>query len=78
MLNLEWKNAKPEFVIEVSSDFMGRESLNDREKIFEFIYDFNPDAAEKTYNPIEAKATLSESCAYSTRNKNFLWIDCFL
>lgn len=55
MLNLEWKNAKPEFVIEVSSDFMGRESLNDREKIFEFIYDFNPDAAEKTDNPIEAK-----------------------
>ncbi|EHH0684959.1 type II toxin-antitoxin system RelE/ParE family toxin, partial [Vibrio vulnificus] len=22
------------------------ESLNDREKIFEFLYDFNPDAAE--------------------------------
>ncbi|EGQ9137736.1 MULTISPECIES: type II toxin-antitoxin system RelE/ParE family toxin [Vibrio harveyi group] len=31
------------------------ESLNDREKIFEFIYDFNPDAAEKTDNLIEAK-----------------------
>ena len=26
------------------------ESLNDREKIFEFLYDFNPDAAEKTDN----------------------------
>ncbi|EGR3179700.1 type II toxin-antitoxin system mRNA interferase toxin, RelE/StbE family, partial [Vibrio parahaemolyticus] len=24
------------------------ESLNDCEKIFEFLYDFNPDAAEKT------------------------------
>lgn len=24
------------------------ESFNDREKIFEFLYDFNPDAAEKT------------------------------
>mgnify|MGYP000530392752 CR=1 FL=1 len=23
------------------------ESINDREKIFEFLYDFNPDAAEK-------------------------------
>ncbi len=23
------------------------ESLNDREKIFEFLYDFNPEAAEK-------------------------------
>ncbi|EMD77429.1 type II toxin-antitoxin system mRNA interferase toxin, RelE/StbE family [Vibrio sp. 506] len=31
------------------------ESLNDREKIFEFFYDFNPDAAEKTDNLIEAK-----------------------
>ncbi|EKN4607391.1 TPA: type II toxin-antitoxin system RelE/ParE family toxin [Vibrio parahaemolyticus] len=31
------------------------ESLNDREKIFEFLYDFNPDAAEKTDNLIEAK-----------------------
>ncbi|WP_237720687.1 type II toxin-antitoxin system RelE/ParE family toxin [Vibrio parahaemolyticus] len=30
------------------------ESLNDREKIFEFLYDFNPDAAEKTDNLIEA------------------------
>lgn len=32
-----------------------RESLNDREKIFEFLYDFNPDAAEKTDNLIVAK-----------------------
>ncbi|MEF1309069.1 type II toxin-antitoxin system RelE/ParE family toxin [Vibrio mytili] len=31
------------------------ESLNDREKIFEFLYDFNPDVAEKTDEIIEAK-----------------------
>ncbi|WP_252179233.1 type II toxin-antitoxin system RelE/ParE family toxin [Endozoicomonas sp. 4G] len=31
------------------------ESLNDREKIFEFIYEFNPIAAEKTDEVIEAK-----------------------
>ncbi|MEZ9229618.1 type II toxin-antitoxin system RelE/ParE family toxin [Vibrio amylolyticus] len=31
------------------------ESLNDREKIFEFLYDFNPEAAEKTDELIEAK-----------------------
>ncbi|MEZ8106891.1 type II toxin-antitoxin system RelE/ParE family toxin [Vibrio cortegadensis] len=31
------------------------ESLNDREKIFEFLYDFNPDAAEKTDEIIEDK-----------------------
>lgn len=31
------------------------ESLNDREKIFEFLYDFNPDIAEKTDSIIEAK-----------------------
>ncbi|MDR9830470.1 type II toxin-antitoxin system RelE/ParE family toxin [Vibrio sp. FNV 38] len=31
------------------------ESLNDREKIFEFLYDFNPDAADKTDEFIEAK-----------------------
>ncbi|MDE1337691.1 type II toxin-antitoxin system RelE/ParE family toxin [Vibrio aestuarianus] len=31
------------------------ESLNDREKIFEFLYDFNPDAADKTDEIIEAK-----------------------
>jgi addiction module RelE/StbE family toxin len=31
------------------------ESLNDREKIFEFLYDFNPDVAEKTDDILEAK-----------------------
>lgn len=31
------------------------ESLNDRERIFEFIYDFNPDAAENADNLIETK-----------------------
>ncbi|MEE1674288.1 type II toxin-antitoxin system RelE/ParE family toxin [Agarivorans aestuarii] len=31
------------------------ESLNDREKIFEFIYEFNPEAAERTDNLIEKK-----------------------
>ena len=31
------------------------ESLNDREEIFEFLYDFNPQAAEKTDEIIEAK-----------------------
>ncbi|MCG9557829.1 type II toxin-antitoxin system RelE/ParE family toxin [Vibrio kanaloae] len=31
------------------------ESLNDREKIFEFLYGFNPDAADKTDEIIEAK-----------------------
>ena len=31
------------------------ESLNDREKIFEFLFDFNPSAAEKTDQIIETK-----------------------
>ncbi len=31
------------------------ESLNDREKIFNFLYDFNPDVAEKTDKLIEKK-----------------------
>ncbi|MDY0292746.1 MAG: type II toxin-antitoxin system RelE/ParE family toxin [Desulfuromonadaceae bacterium] len=35
--------------------FWEEESLNDREKIFEFLYDFNSDAAEKTDEIIEAK-----------------------
>ena len=35
--------------------FWEEESLNDREKIFDFLYDFNPDAAEKTDEIIEAK-----------------------
>lgn len=30
-------------------------SLNDREKIFEFLYDFNPSAAEKADELIETK-----------------------
>lgn len=30
-------------------------SLNDREKIFEFLYNFNPEAADKTDEMIEAK-----------------------
>ena len=35
--------------------FWEEESLNDREKIFEFLYDFNPDAAENTDQIIETK-----------------------
>lgn len=35
--------------------FWEEESLNDREKIFEFLYDFNPEAAERTDEIIEAK-----------------------
>ncbi len=35
--------------------FWEEESLNDREKNFEFLYVFNPDAAEKTDEIIEAK-----------------------
>ncbi|WBA19271.1 type II toxin-antitoxin system RelE/ParE family toxin [Salinivibrio kushneri] len=31
------------------------ESLNDREKIFEFLYGFNPEVAEKTDSFIEEK-----------------------
>lgn len=30
-------------------------SLNDREKIFEFLYNFNPEVADKTDEMIEAK-----------------------
>lgn len=33
-------------------------SLNDREKIFEFLYDFNPVVAEKTDDIIEQKVEL--------------------
>lgn len=32
-----------------------KESLNDREKTFEFLYDFNPAAADKTDQVIEEK-----------------------
>ena len=35
--------------------FWEEESLNDREKIFDYLYNFNPDAAEKTDEVIEAK-----------------------
>ncbi|MCR9387101.1 MULTISPECIES: type II toxin-antitoxin system RelE/ParE family toxin [Vibrio] len=35
--------------------FWEEASLNDREKIFEFLYDFNPTAAEKTDELIETK-----------------------
>jgi len=35
-----------------------QESLNDREKIFEFLYDFNPAAAEKTDEIIESKVEM--------------------
>ena len=35
--------------------FWEEESLNDREKIFEYLYNFNPSAAEKTDEVIEAK-----------------------
>lgn len=35
--------------------FWEEESINDREKIFEFLYDFNPSAAEKTDQIIDAK-----------------------
>jgi len=35
--------------------FWEKESLNDREKIFEFLFDFNPNAAEKTDQIIEFK-----------------------
>ncbi|MCL5427361.1 type II toxin-antitoxin system RelE/ParE family toxin [Halomonas sp. NPDC076908] len=36
--------------------FWEEESLNDREVIFEFLYDFNPLVAEKTDDLIEVKA----------------------
>jgi addiction module RelE/StbE family toxin len=35
--------------------FWEEESLNDREKIFEFLFDFNPSAADKTDQVIETK-----------------------
>ena len=35
--------------------FWEEESLNDREKLFEFLYDFNPDAAERADQIIEEK-----------------------
>lgn len=38
--------------------FWEEDSLNDREKIFEFLYDFNPDVAERTDNTIEQKVEI--------------------
>ncbi|GHB75902.1 plasmid stabilization protein ParE [Psychrosphaera saromensis] len=35
--------------------FWEEQSLNDREQIFEFLYNFNPIAAEKTDQIIESK-----------------------
>lgn len=35
--------------------YLEEESLNDREKIFEYLYVFNPTAAEKTDEVIELK-----------------------
>ena len=35
--------------------YWDEEALNDREKIFEFLYQFNPVAAEKTDEIIETK-----------------------
>lgn len=35
--------------------FWEEASLNDREKIFEFLYNFNPSVAEKTDDLIESK-----------------------
>jgi len=35
--------------------FWEEESLNDREEIFEFLYVFNPDVAEKTDEIIESR-----------------------
>nr|WP_232367594.1 type II toxin-antitoxin system RelE/ParE family toxin [Alteromonas pelagimontana] len=37
------------------NDRLGKSSLNDREVIFEFLYEFNPLAAEKTDPIIETK-----------------------
>lgn len=39
--------------------FWEEDSLNDREKIFEFLYDFNPGAADKTDEIIESKVEYS-------------------
>jgi addiction module RelE/StbE family toxin len=35
--------------------FWEEESLNDREKFFDYLYNFNPDAAEKTDEVIQTK-----------------------
>ena len=38
--------------------FWEEESLNDREKIYEYLYDFNPVAADKTDEIIESKVEI--------------------
>ncbi|MUK38952.1 type II toxin-antitoxin system RelE/ParE family toxin [Aliivibrio fischeri] len=51
--------------------FWEEESLNDREKIFEFLYDFNPDVAERTDNTIEQKVeTLLDQPQMSVQREN--------
>ncbi len=50
------------------------ESLNDRGKICEFLYDFNPDTAEKTDNLIEAKVeNLPRSATYGSATRRHSW-----
>ncbi|PQJ89138.1 type II toxin-antitoxin system RelE/ParE family toxin [Aliivibrio sifiae] len=51
--------------------FWEEDSLNDREKIFEFLYDFNPDVAERTDNTIEQKVeTLLEQPLMGVQREN--------
>ena len=51
--------------------FWEEDSLNDREKIFEFLYDFNPDVAERTDNTIEQKVeTLLEQPLMGVQHEN--------
>lgn len=40
--------------------FWEEESLNDREKIFEFLFDFNPSAAEKCSALIKQDTSIME------------------
>ncbi len=54
-LKHKWKLEKRRFAIELVHDFGEEESLNDRETLFEFLFDFNPSAAERTDQIIEAK-----------------------
>lgn len=51
--------------------FWEEDSLSDREKIFEFLYDFNPDVAERTDNTIEQKVeTLLEQPVMGVQREN--------
>ena len=52
MLKTKWKLERLRSEI---NDTLEQQSLNDREQIFEFLYDFNPIAAEKTDQIIESK-----------------------